>query len=64
MCIFTGAAVRIARLAIPVLPFALVRWQPERASIGKMKPLINIEDRLHDIVAYWKCRKIFDGIAD
>ena len=44
-------AVQVAGLAVPVLTFALIHGEFERAAVGAMKGLVDVEHGLDGIVA-------------
>ena len=44
-------AVEVAGLAVPVLAFALIHGQLERAAVGAMERLVDVEHRLDGILA-------------
>jgi hypothetical protein len=59
-----GLVVGVAGLAVPVLAFALVGWEPEVAAIGEVELLVDVEDGLELVVAGGEGVEVGDGVAD
>jgi hypothetical protein len=59
-----GGVVGVAGLSVPVLTFAFVRRQPQVATVGEVKLLVDIKDSLYGVVAGGESGKVFERIAD